>query len=322
MHLNGPEEPDTSMGPDTAGVPKKLKQALKNQTLKDQANREKALGQQALREIAMNRAKKVGRRINKNKGKIIRGFARGTSRFVAAGAGAAIGLAAGLTTGDLSKTATFMSTGALATSTMGGKAYDLAENSAKGGYNNFLKGSREEYEELMYGKAEADKRHNDRIKKKMMKDPDQIEKYKQMKKEIGYNGDVKDLIAASADLQMAGVTDENLIKNTLSAENRMYNGEVGGKGHEDLAKIAYNLQKNKLGENDIYEGKNLQKLDNSIAANSNLNDLQRREVGLLSSEILAGKNGRAYYDAHGKFGKNTNSQTQTPKTKPEKKAKK
>ena len=178
-------------------------------------------------------------------GKALRFTGRALTRGAAMVAGGGIGLAAGLTTGDMSKAFTYTATGALA-----GKAIRDKVARAPGAVKDMAVGTRDKIREEL-DKANDEKventqgyaamraqqiaRDNARARAAILKNKDEIRKYKQMAGDIGYDGDIKNFMNAALDYKEAGVEDDKLIKNALKLENK--NGGVGGNKHKNIVDV-------------------------------------------------------------------------------------
>lgn len=178
--------------------------------------------------------------------KATKGTARFAAKATATVGGAAIGVAAGLTTGDFSKTMTYMVGGAVAGKAIGNKVADMPSNikgkvtGVKDKVVNKIDNINDEYRGNVDGYAAMQeqqiKRNNKRARKAIMKDENEIRKYKQMAADLDYKGNVKDLMNVALDYKEAGIDDDKLIKNALKVEKA--NGGIGGEKHKNVMDVA------------------------------------------------------------------------------------
>ena len=173
-----------------------------------------------------------------------------------AAGGATIGLASAIGTGDVTNLAKFTLAGAAAGGQIGKGATNLVENVANSGIQAIRGGIdtiSDVYNEEKYGvalaKEKKDKKQNERERKRFLNDKNEINKYKKMKSDIGYDGDVKGLMNAAADYKEAGVSD-NLIKNSLKAEIKK-DKTIGGNSHQNIIDIASTITENGYNKSDI-----------------------------------------------------------------------
>lgn len=175
-----------------------------------------------------------------------KGTAKLAAKTSATVGGAAIGLAAGLTTGDFSKTWQYMGAGAIAGKAIGNKisrvpasAINKVKN-VKDNVTNKIDSVQDEYRANVDGYAAMQeqkvKRNNKRARNDILKDKDQIRKYKEMAGDLGYKGNIKDFMNIALDYKEAGIDDDKLIKNALKVEKA--NGGIGGAKHENIMDVA------------------------------------------------------------------------------------
>lgn len=157
-------------------------------------------------------------------GKVLQGAGKIAGGVVGAGMGATIGIAAGLATGDFGKVAQNMAAGATAGGIIGQAPANIA---GKVGNNIYGMGRsvinqadklKFEKDRAMYGteyaSKEADRRANERIKRKQMKDPQQQAKFEEMaeriSKKTNTHVDAKELMERGFDYQVAGLDDKQM----------------------------------------------------------------------------------------------------------------
>lgn len=259
--------------------------------------------------MAKRGAKAIGKQIWKHGGKAVRAGAR----VAGAVAGGTVGLAAGLTTGDFSKSMQYMGAGALAGSAIGANAQRGAMNLATGAVNT-VKGISQagrdiqrSYNEEKYGydyaREVARQKQNQKARKEFMKNDDEQRKYRDIAAQMGYKGDVKNLMQAAADYKEAGITDDELIKNALKAEHARDKGtSFSGKTHDQFVEVASFAHENKFSKDNITDTKKREQLDNVIDGVVAGDDKAKREAALMYADIF---DSRKTYENHGKFGKNT-----------------
>ena len=165
-------------------------------------------------------------------------------------------------------------------STIGGKAYDRIATPLAGGVANTVRNSRNAFEEEYYGMEEATRRQRERQNKKataeFMHDEKEIKKYRKLKSDMGYKGNVQDLMSAAADYKVAGVTDDKMVQNALKAEARNNNGEVGGNDHKQYVDMASFASQNGFGKDHIEDDKKRVAFENVITSKlSNPKDQKR-----------------------------------------------
>ena len=199
------------------------------------------------------------------------------TRALGAGAGAVVGLAAGASTGDFSKTLTYMGAGALAGNQLGKVAANIPENLANTAKNDKnvisdkIENARYEIEKEKYGVEYAAQksaiRQNERAKQRFMKDKAQREKYEEMAGRIKTNTEknvsVDDLMAASFDYQKAGITDEKQIETGLTMEAKY--GGVNGDKHDHMIDIV-NMTKD-YGKDYVTDDKKRNQIQDVIKTN-------------------------------------------------------
>lgn len=222
--------------------------------LSDVNSRERRPG--ATKRILKRTAKTIGRGALKGTVKGAKVAAKGAFAI----GGGAIGLAAGIGTGDLRNAIGYAAAGAAAGGKIGSGATNMVGNVVESGtqaINGGLDRLRDVYNEETYGsKAAKDmraERLNDRERKKFLKDENQQKKYTEMRRDIGYDGDLKSLMNAAADYKEAGVSDD-MIKNALKVEQKR-DGTIGGANHSKMIDVASFATDNGYKKSDILGNK-------------------------------------------------------------------
>ena len=251
--------------------------------------------------LAKRTFKNAGRAIVRNRGAIL----RTAGSIAGAGVGAAIGLGAGLTTGDLSKSLSMAGIGATAGGTIGNrlghatnaiptavatriqsgvnKERTLAPGSIGNAINEDMYGMR--YAQEMRRRAQ-----NQRAREELLKDKNKLREYTMFANDIGYKGDVKNLMNAVADYQEAGVKDEDLIKNSIKAEHaraaaRNEITQFDGNTHEQFVDVAKFASDNKFGKDYITDDKKRQAFEDVIRTQSGLDPEGQRQVAQTFADI-------------------------------------
>lgn len=186
-----------------------------------------------------------------------------------AAGGATIGLASVIGTGDVSNLAKFTLAGAAAGGQIGKGATNLVENVANSGIQAIRGGIdtiSDVYNEEKYGtsvaKEKKDKKLNERERKRFLNDKNEIKKYKKMKSDIGYDGDVNDLMNVAADYKEAGVSDD-MIKNALKVEQKRDN-TIGGDSHNKMIDVASFATENGYKKSDILSNKSRSDMEDVV----------------------------------------------------------
>ena len=207
------------------------------------------------------------RGIWKGKRKIVRGAARAAGTIM----GATIGFGAGLTTGDLSKTLTYMSAGAYAGNSIGKNATNvIADKAINAG--NFIKSTagnvENAYAQEMFGRTAAKEMkvagNNMKARKALMKDPKQRAKWEDKAADMGYDGDMEQFMNSVADYHEAGISDEKQIVNALKVEKEK--GGIGGASHEQIVDMAAYANKGGYGKEYIEDEKKRNAMEDQLAA--------------------------------------------------------
>lgn len=260
--------------------------------------------------LAKRGAKAAGKQIWKHGGKV----ARAGMRVAGAAAGATVGLAAGITTGDFSKTAQYMSAGALAGNAIGANtqraAVGLGAGTVKGvkqigkTTDDFKRARDEEKYGLEYAREQQRQRQNEKATKEFLKNDEEKRKYRDLAAKMGYEGnDITPIMKAAADYKVAGITDDTLIFNSLQAEYER-DGSFGGRNHKQFVEVASFAHDNKFGGDHITDAKKREQLDTTIdGVIGGNNDNAKREAALMFAEVVGGKSGHDTYEKNGRYGK-------------------
>ena len=244
-------------------------------------------------------AGRVGKAIGKG---VLRGTkiaAKGALKTGFAVGGASIGLASAIATGDASNVAKYTLTGAYAGSSIGKGVLRGTKIAAKGALNTYDQAV-DAINEEKYGYSGArDKRiqkENERARKEFLKDKKQVEKYTDIAGQIGYKGDVKDLMNAALDYKEAGVDDE-MIKNALKVEQKR-DKTVGGDNHNKMIDIASFAKENGYEKSDILNEESRSNMEDIVQ--STIAEKDRYEV-MKSIADLYGKGD--FYSKNSRFKK-------------------
>ena len=251
----------------------------------------KAMGKMAIRGV-----KNVGKGVWKNKRKIARGIGRG----VGAVAGATVGLAAGVASGDPSNALTYLGAGAVAGNMIGKNATNMVADTAVAAKNLITdKGSslKNAWNEERYGAAYAieqqRKANNKKAREEFLKDDSEKEKYKNLAVELGYQGNVKELMQNVADYKEAGVDDDDMIKNALELEQSR--GGIGGDMHNnivDIAKFATsnNVDKSIFDDDRKYAGFKRVVETTEVMPGQSMNPKEQEQVMGLTAQLVGREN--------------------------------
>lgn len=193
-----------------------------------------ALGRTAIRGV-----KSVGRKTftAKNAKRVAEGLATAAIKTVPTAFGAGIGLAAGIATGDMSKMASTMAAGAIAGNKIGGNIAKSAIPAIENGYSQ----TRDVFNEERLGVEEADRRKQEKINKKAMKEfmrnEDERAEAKKTQVKLAKQGNknvkIEDIMKSRYDYISAGVKDNDEIRNAQLAEYKQ-----GGNSHDNYVNIA------------------------------------------------------------------------------------
>lgn len=234
---------------------------------------------------------------------------RALSRTVGAVGGATVGLAAGLTTGDMSKAISFAATGAVAGNAIGknlskapGALYQGSKN-IKNNVGNKLDSVVDKWNEGMYGYSEArdirQQRQNTRSRKAFYKDKEEISKAKDLAGKIGYNGKIEDLMRAKVDYYEAGITNEDLIENSIKASYES-SGTLSGNTHQEYVDMAGYINKGGYTAKDIQDQERMEAMEERVQAIVGNNPNNQRMVMTKMANILGEK---ALYEQRMREGK-------------------
>ena len=256
--------------------------------------------------IAIRAAKTIGKGA-------LKGAKVATKGAFAVGGGA-IGLAAGIGTGDLRNAIGYTVAGATAGGKIGSGVTGMVENVAKSGTQAISSGYdklADVYNEESYGsKAAKDmraERLNNRERKRFLRDEEQQKKYTEMKRDIGYDGDLKDLMNAAADYKEAGVSDD-MIKNALKVEQKR-DGTVGGINHSKMIDVASFATDNGYKKSDILGNKTRSDMEDVVQ--STIAPKDRYEVMKNIADLYDAGD---FYSKNSRFKKTASTSTPKPKT--------
>lgn len=240
----------------------------------------------AMGKLAIKGVKKLGKGIWKNKRKIARGLARGVGTV----AGATMGLSAAAASGDPSKALAYMGAGALAGNSIGKNAVNFTADTAvkaKDMIKDKSSGIKDEWNEAKYGREYAREKqieaNNKKAKKAFLKDEKEIAKYKEMAGDMGYEGNIKDLMTAAADYKIAGITDDKMIENALKVEHKR--GGIGGNLHQNMVDVASYASRNDLGKKTFDDDKKFASFE-KLVASTGLPENKQEEVKQLTAQLV------------------------------------
>ena len=240
----------------------------------------------AMGKLAIKGVKKLGKGIWKNKRKIARGLARGVGTV----AGATMGLSAAAASGDPSKALAYMGAGALAGNSIGKNAVNFIADTAvkaKDMIKDKSSGIKDEWNEAKYGREYAREKqieaNNKKAKKAFLKDEKEIAKYKEMAGDMGYEGNIKDLMTAAADYKIAGITDDKMIENALKVEHKR--GGIGGNLHQNMVDVASYASRNDLGKKTFDDDKKFASFE-KLVASTGLPENKQEEVKQLTAQLV------------------------------------
>ena len=218
--------------------------------------------------FAIRGAKKLG------KGALFTGkiAGKGAVRTAAMMGGAVLGLAAGVASGDLSKAFTYATTGVIAGNEIGKNI-----NNAIGGATGIIKkapstikNTKNDVVDRWYrdveGPTVAREKRNERqakeARKKLLKDEDQKEKAEEWMAKNNYQGSVKDVLNARADLYEAGVSEE-LIDNALDTEFAN-TGSLSGNNHDQYVDTAAFISKYNYNRDNIEDEEKMLRMEERV----------------------------------------------------------
>lgn len=226
-------------------------------------------------------AGRLGKAAGKAALKGAKGGAKAALRLGLTAGGATIGLASAISTGDVSNLSKLTIGGAIAGNQIGKGVVNLAGNTTRSGIQAVRDGHdtiADIINDEKYGTSAAKEMRNERVnareRKKFLKDESQIKKYTEMKRDIGYNGDVKNLMNAAADYKELGVSDD-MIKNALKVEQKR-DGTIGGTNHEKMLDVASFATENGYKKSDILSNKNRSDMEDVVQ--STIAEKDRYEV--------------------------------------------
>lgn len=260
--------------------------------------------------MAIRAAKTIGKGALKG---AVKGAKVATKGAFAVGGGA-IGLAAGIGTGDLRNAIGYTVAGATAGGKIGSGVTGMVENVAKSGTQAISSGYdklADVYNEETYGSKAAKnmraERVNDRERKRFLRDEGQQKKWSEIKRDIGYDGELKDLMNAAADYKEAGVSDD-MIKNALKVEQKR-DGTVGGSNHSKMIDVASFAADNGYKKSDILGNKTRSDMEDVVQ--STIAPKDRYEVMKNIADLYDAGD---FYSKNSRFKKTASTSTPKPKT--------
>lgn len=226
-------------------------------------------------------ATKIGIKGVKTLGKGALFAGRGLVRATGMMGGATIGLAAGLTTGDMSKAASYAATGALAGNIIGKNLNNVAGRAGRGimdspgNIKNGARDLRNAWDTNMYGATVARenrmKAQNKEARKRLLKDEEQKQKAQEWMGKNNYKGNVEDVLKARADLYEAGVKEE-LIDDAMKTEFAN-TGKILGANHNQYVDAAGFISKHNYSKDTIEDEEKMARMEERVQTMvSNPND--------------------------------------------------
>lgn len=282
-------------------------------TLKNNNNNQKLPRDGYKKRIVGKTAKTLGKGLYKG----IKVATKGALKTGFVGGGAVIGLASAIATGDASNVGKFALSGAYAGNALGNSVTRLPENlyskgketyhSAVNTYDRALDSINDE----MYGTSASREMRNERLnareRKKFLKDKEQIRKCTELKRDIGYDGDIKDFMNAYADYKEAGVSDE-MTRNALKVEQKR-DHTIGGANHNKMIDVASFATENGYKKSDIMGAKSRSDMEDVVQAT--VAEKDRYEV-MKSIADLYGQG--EFYSKKTRFNKPVSRSKSTSKT--------
>lgn len=272
-----------------------------NQKKLDEINERIERGKELRRGRAVETAKGLGRFALKGAkplGKGLKFAGKGLLRATGAIGGATVGLAAGLTTGDMSNAVSMAAAGAVAGNMIGktagtipGRAINFGKNQANN-IRNIPNNLEDAWNDSMYGPAVARQkriqRQNEQAREALLKNKDERNKAKELAGKMGYNGSIDNILNAKADLYEQGITDDDLINNTIQTEYKQEK-ELNGNRHNQYVGAAGFINKNNYSKADIDDVKKMGALEERVQAKlpsdqEAQNDVMKITTGILGAD--------------------------------------
>ena len=231
-------------------------------------------------------------------GNIMKSVARGTLKAAGAGMGAMIGLGAGITTGDFSKAAQYMATGAVAGGMIGSNVYK-AGSMVGSGAMNLAQGIKNsdgrftyDYRAAVRGEEYAEERRKEeeteKARKKFMDNDNNVYKYRQMTARINESNrkaginrrySTEEVMRGAFDYSTRGFKDDDIEKGlTMEAAH----GGIGTDNRNDMMAIM-NL-KNKYGSEYITDANKAAQFDKVVSTQLGSNQQAKEQVKALFEE--------------------------------------
>ena len=292
------EDIDREMGNQpVSGVQRETPEISDKQENTSMWNKVKNTAGTARRKISKFSTSPVGVKL-KSAGKFT---ARTMARTAGIMGGATVGLAAGITTGDMSKALSFAATGAMAGDNIGknlanasGRMYSSAmnaKNSLQDTYNEKTQG----YEHARNKRVE---RENNAKMKQYLSSKEERAKAKDFAGKIGYDGNIRDLMETKAEFYKAGITDEDLINNSIKASYKE-SGSINGKSTKEYLDIAGYISDGGFTKEDIRDEEKMRKIEERVQHTIKNPNVQN-EVMTKMADLL-GEKGR--YEEHQRAGR-------------------
>ena len=176
--------------------------------------------------------------------------------------------------------------------------------------------------ESLYGRSAAKQMRiedeNRKARKNFLNSKEEKAKWEDKAADIGYDGNIDQLMNSVADYQQAGITDEKQIINGLKVEQAK--GGIGGASHEQIVDMAAYASKGGYGKEYIEDEKKRNAMEDQLAAAGLSQSGQIKAM-----ETFAALNGKEdYYKKVSKLypGNNEQKTEEQPKNKPPKKPRK
>ena len=269
-----------------------------NQKKLDEINERIERGKELRRGRAVETAKGLGRFALKGAkplGKGLKFAGKGLLRATGAIGGATVGLAAGLTTGDMSNAISMATAGAVAGNMIGktagtipGRAINFGKNQANN-IRNIPGKLEDEWNDSMHGPVVARQkriqRQNAQAREALLKDKDERKQAKELAGKIGYNGSIDNILNAKADLREQGITDEDLINDTISTEYKQEK-TLTGDNHRNYVNGAGFINKMGYNKSDINDVKKMNSFEERVQAELPGDQEAQNKVMYITTGIL------------------------------------
>lgn len=212
-------------------------------------------------------------------GKGLKFAGKGLLRATGAIGGATVGLAAGLTTGDMSNAVSMAAAGAVAGNMIGKTASTIPSRAMNFGKNqansiskipgNIADAWNEEMKGPEVARQKQIARQNNRARNNLLRDDNERKKAIELAGKMGYNGPsdgiVNDILNAKADLREQGITDEDLINDTISTEYKQEK-TLTGDNHRNYVNGAGFINKMGYNKSDINDVKKMNAFEERVQA--------------------------------------------------------